>query len=95
MSSTIRLTLNVGLQEGLDLLKSRYPFLSYDEILKLALSKLYAEEVDKEKSVKKSKLRQVLQAITDTPGGIDFKNEEEMSNWWMQNKNKLRGAHNA
>lgn len=46
--SSIRLSLNDNLREGLDLLRRvRYPFLKDDEIFKLGFSKLFASEAIK------------------------------------------------
>jgi hypothetical protein len=46
MPYTVRLSINEKLEEGMAFLQERYPFMTPDEILKLALSRFYREELD-------------------------------------------------
>lgn len=93
MPTTIRLTLNDQLQAGMDVLQQRYPFMKPDEILKLALSKLFAEEKTVNSKTKAAKsFSQTMEKLYQAPGGIDFADEQAMTDWWMKNKKELRGG---
>lgn len=95
MSTTVRLTIDQEMQKQLSLAKNLFPALKPSQAIRFGFMQYVQQELSKKKdkfvSLSNEEFTTMMQEIRDE-AQFPQMTGEEFEDWWMENKNELRGV---